>query len=148
MATRKFQTPGLMQQAVDHYFDQRREDGVPPTLSGLALALGFTSLGALSKYRNYDDGDFRDIIDAARLRIMDANEVALAQGKSSNSFLLKNLDKEFWKDRTEQAVDLNDVREGMSAEERLNRLQALVQRAKGRIIEGEAERVEDDSWMQ
>ena len=148
---RRFQTPELMQNAADLYFEIQAEKERLPTLSGLALALGFSSLGALARYRNYDDGDFREVIDMARLRIMDELENAAANGKSGAQFLLKNIDKEFWRDRTEQALDVTDQRDQMTADERANRLIALMERARGRIpttIDGEAVTVEDDGWME
>lgn len=146
-----------MQQAVDEYFHgltvgpdgERLLKPRKPTLSGLALALGFQSLWALTNYESYPDLDYKWVIDNARLRIMEYLE---EHGKTGFDTLhLKNLDPTYWRDRTEQAIE--DTRQLMSEKERAARLEALVDKVRARVtaekvinsIPGELE--DDDSWM-
>lgn len=150
--SRRFATPVLMEREVELYFFDCEARNTTPTLSGLALSLGFSTLGALRRYEGYDEGEYKGVIDRARLRIMDLLEQAVASGRGAGAqFLLKNMDKDEWRDRTETSVDLKDDRHEMSAIERANRIEALIQQVRQekivKSIPHEPEE-EDNSWME
>lgn len=83
----KFNNPEEMQQIIDDYFDRCKPDferdsegnlivnskGTPiiklnpPTITGLALALGFNSRGTIYEYEKKND-EFSDTVKVARLR--------------------------------------------------------------------------------
>jgi len=147
---RRYQSASLMQKHADEYFEGYEPGGETPgrpTLSGLALHLGFSSLTALKKYEGYDGEDFKHVLDTARLKVMKYCE------ENNIAFQLKNLDPENWKDRTEQAVDMTK-REVENPERKvlMARLLASMEEKQINAIEGEYEKVEvepegEDDWM-
>jgi len=117
----KYETPKELKQAVDDYFDScvsNDEVTKPPTMSGLALALGFKSRTSLIDYNNRDD--FADIIETARLMVEVSLEEALVSGMPAAG-LIFNLKNNFsWKDKTEQSIShagLSEWVEGLPDEE-------------------------------
>lgn len=72
----------------------------PPTVTGLALALGFNSRTSLLEYQN--DSEFMDTITRAKARVEEYAETRLFDKDGSNGaqFSLKNNFKS-WKDKTE-----------------------------------------------
>jgi len=95
----KFSQPGEMQSAVDTYFLECEANSKRATVAGLALALGFTSRQSILNYE--DKPDYVDIIKKARLKLQDAAETSLLDGKNpiGNIFWLKNQGAgESWRD--------------------------------------------------
>lgn len=105
---RRFQTPEQMQAAVDDYFascirynrnEFTGEDEYiwvdPPTVPGLALALGFASSDSLLNYEKLDE--FVDIVKEAKMRIEEYTAKALHKNPKATGliFILKNMG---WKD--------------------------------------------------
>ncbi len=91
---RKYETPEAMQLAIDRYFLAAER----PTMSGLALELGFTSREALRNYEGYSQ-EFADTVKRARLRMEVYYEEKLLDkdfNVSGAIFALKNLG---WTDR-------------------------------------------------
>jgi len=78
---KKFATPEVLQQAVDLYF----EDDKYPTMMGLARYLNMTHRGLLN-YNKVDE--FKDILDEAKLHIIDHVEKRLIYGKGSAQGLI------------------------------------------------------------
>jgi len=64
----KFQTPEAMEFAIDLYFKEKFENNEPPTIPGMALALGFKSRHSLISYKNKSEA-FSDIIETAFTKI-------------------------------------------------------------------------------
>ena len=92
----KYNTPEEMQAAIDAYFDEEEI----PTVTGLALALGFDSRNALLYYES-DKPEFLGTIKKAKLRIEAHLERQLYRG-SSVTGLIFNLKNNFgWKDAQE-----------------------------------------------
>ena len=94
----KYKTTEELQSAIDAYFEACGENGEPYTVTGLALALGFSDRQSL--YDQEDRGDeYSCIVKRARLRVEQGYELALF-GKSYGGaiFALKNMG---WKDKTE-----------------------------------------------
>lgn len=147
MTRRRFASANIMEQYVDLYFEDCAEKEKRPTLSGLALYLGFTSLGALRKYEGYNSGDFIAVLERARLRIQDELE-QIAPARPGAAFLLKNIDKEEWKDRSEQALDVNTNNTPMAHMEALSKLRAQLEIARHEKIANAIEhQPDDDAWM-
>lgn len=109
-----YPTPESLEAKVDEYFDWcfvrkynsklGREVAVevhPPTLSGLARYLGFTSRGTLLNYKNDANPLFEDILSEARLRIEEYLESRLVTIKGNPAgiiFALKNNAR--WEEQT------------------------------------------------
>lgn len=95
---RKYETPEQMQEVIDAYFEKTSK----PTLTGLALALGFTSRQAFLTYQEYGP-EFSDTVKTARLRIEEHYEKLLQDPQTRPAgpiFALKNLG---WRD--EQKIE-------------------------------------------
>lgn len=93
---RKYDSPEQMQEAIDRYFESCDEEENPITVTGLALALDFTSRKELINYENYSE-EFYHTIKKAKLRIEQAYEKRLVKrGNGGDIFALKNFD---WTDK-------------------------------------------------
>ena len=107
----KFPTPESMQEAIDKYFEECKGEiltdnngntlynkygepiyvgAKPLTVTGLALALGFTSRQALLNYQGR--GKYKEIVEAAKLRIENYAEMRLydKDGWNGAKFNLQN----------------------------------------------------------
>jgi hypothetical protein len=72
----------------------------PATLSGLALAIGFTSINEMEAYER--DGEFADIVKKARLKVESEYEKRLHfQSATGAMFFLKSLG---WKEKTDDLL--------------------------------------------
>lgn len=102
----KYKTPEELEQVVIEYFKSLRnkEDTMwlrPPTVTGLALALGL-SRQSLVDYRKKDD--FLDSITRAKQTVEQFNEEHLLTSKSANGVAF-NLKNNFgWKDKREEEI--------------------------------------------
>jgi hypothetical protein len=91
----KYKTAEELQEAIDKYWGTL--DKNKPTITGLALALGFES--RQSFYRYEQDGEFSYTIKKARLRVEAVYEANLHEGAAAGSiFALKNFG---WSDKQE-----------------------------------------------
>jgi hypothetical protein len=89
--------PDKLQEACDSYFIQCKEDDVPATITGLALALGFSTRKSLLDYA--EKLEFVNIIKKARLRVESEYENRLSSNAPTGAiFALKNMG---WQDRQE-----------------------------------------------
>lgn len=96
-----FKTVSELETKVSQYFDGIEDDGKSPTITGLALFLGFESRQSFYDYEK--NGEFSYTIKKNRLRIECSYEEALLSRNSTGAiFALKNFG---WKDKTE--VDTN-----------------------------------------
>lgn len=91
-----------MQQAIDLYFKTCEAEKKKPTITRLALALGFESRQSFYDYEKREE--FSYIIKRARLEVEAGYEDGLREGGSpvGSIFALKNMG---WRDKTE--TDLN-----------------------------------------
>lgn len=99
---RKYDSPEQMQVAIEEYFTCDGE----PTVTGLALALGFTSRNALYAYEGYTE-EYFGILKIARLRVENRYEKSLARKgihAAGPIFALKNMG---WKDT--QSVNIESL---------------------------------------
>jgi len=105
-----YETPEELKRCVDAYFAScvtNDEISKPPTMSGLALALGFKSRTSLVDYANRDE--YSEIIETARLMVEVSLEESLVSGMPAAG-LIFNLKNNFsWKDKTEQTVSHNGL---------------------------------------
>ena len=95
--------------AIELYFEQQEEADEYPTVTGLALALGFTTRLALIHYENGERGnsdqetaDFVNAVKSAKSRIEAKIEQGLLSGKTNPVGKIFNLKNNFgWVDRQE-----------------------------------------------
>jgi len=109
-----FETPKELQKAINRYFNKCKptldEEGKvidlnPPTVSGLALFLGFESRQSLYDYQKRNK-DFSYIIKRARLTIESHYEEGLNyMAPAGKIFALKNMG---WSDKTEHELTGKD----------------------------------------
>lgn len=86
--------------ACELYFDEMAEKEIYPTVTGLALALGFCDRQSLYDYENKEE--FSCIIKRARLRVENGYEQQLQrQSVTGAIFALKNMG---WKDKQEREI--------------------------------------------
>jgi hypothetical protein len=89
--------PEKMQSACDNYFTQCEEKKIPATITGLALALGFSTRKSLLDY--CEKVEFVNIIKKAKLRVECEYEKRLSENSPAGAiFALKNMD---WTDKHE-----------------------------------------------
>lgn len=96
----KYETPEELQSAIDDYIDSLNDDE-PPTLSGLAYALGFTSRQSLYDYA--ENEDFSYPIKRVILKIESLYEKLLTTGKGSIAGVIFWLKNRGWRDT--QTID-------------------------------------------
>lgn len=96
MSVKHFETDDQLSQAIESYFSTRDKDN-PPTISGLALHLGFVSRQSFYDYEKNPAHSYT--IKRARLAIEDCYEQRLhASNPTGAIFALKNFG---WKDTQE-----------------------------------------------
>lgn len=100
-----YKTAEVMQEAIDLYFLKCDENKRPYTITGLALALGFTSRQALLNYQGRKE--FVDTITRAKARVEAYAEESLYFPGSANGakFSLAN-NFEGWKEKKEIEADV------------------------------------------
>ena len=101
--------PEELQEACDEYFRICKEEKIPTTITGLALALGFSTRKSLLDYA--EKVEFVNIIKKAKLKVECEYEKRLSGNLPTGAiFALKNMD---WNDRTEltgaEGKDLNPL---------------------------------------
>ena len=95
----KFTSVEKLQQQIDDYFTQCKEDKEFPTISGLALSLDVCT----DTLRNYEQkGEFFATIKKAKQKVEVAWERQLLSPGSGPIFWLKN--NAGWRDKTEQEI--------------------------------------------
>lgn len=97
----QFETPEVMQEAIDAYFTDCELKEQPPTVTGLALALDLTREGLVT----YEGRDaFSDTVKRAKLRVQSTIEAGLLKGYNATGAIF-NLKNNFgWKDKQEQEI--------------------------------------------
>jgi hypothetical protein len=86
---RKYKDAEAMRNRVELYFEETQGEGRPPTIAGLALALGFADRQSLYDYEALGD-EYSCVLKAARARIEQAHEERLfANGCTGSIFWLK-----------------------------------------------------------
>jgi len=122
----KFESPDEMQEAIDKYFADCKEENETITVSGLAYALDMTT----ETLRTYGEKDgFSATVKKAKQKVEIFIEKQLMSGRNATGPIF-NLKNNFdWKDKVEREVnakvELNDV----SDEEIDRRLKALLNAA-------------------
>jgi len=99
-----FENADLMAQAIDLYLAKCEAEKLKPTITRMALALGFESRQSFYDYENKEG--FSYIIKTARLYVEAAYEDGLRENNCTGSiFALKNMG---WKDKTETELTGKD----------------------------------------
>lgn len=112
----KYESAGSLQQEIDSYFEFVKEKDSKPTITGLALYLGFESKQSLYDYQKKDE--FSYLIKRARLRVEHNYELQLMSSSATGPiFALKNMG---WADKKE--LDLKSSDGSMSPPDNLQEL--------------------------
>lgn len=110
---KRFRSETDLRERVIDYLEQCERDEKLPTVSGLALALGFRSRMSLLRYEKEEGYEkYFDLIAFAKLKIMEAREDALTNGRGNVIgliFALKNAGEESWTDKNESKVVTQDA---------------------------------------
>jgi len=94
------ETPEEFEQAAAEYFTEAADEGRPITITGLALALGFSSRQGLYDYE--DRPEFSGIVKRCRLTVEYAYEGRLWENNPTGAiFALKNMG---WSDRQQHEL--------------------------------------------
>lgn len=102
-APSKFDSPEHLERQIIAYFDWCVSEKVECSMSGLHQFLGFNDRDALLYYEKKQE--FSGIIKRARQAVEMSYELDLRTFKFGGAiFALKNINKEYWKDKTEQEV--------------------------------------------
>lgn len=72
----------MMQDAVNDYFDRCEINDKPPTMAGMALSLGFSTVASLNAYSDYGD-DYKRVVESARTRVEAYLSEQLIVGKNA-----------------------------------------------------------------
>ena len=95
----KYKTAAEMQKAIDAYFDSCVEDQKHPTITGLAMGIGFVNRQSLLDYANKGE-EFSDTVKKAKAKVEDHLEQSLYGGQVAG--VIFNLKNNFgWKDKQE-----------------------------------------------
>jgi hypothetical protein len=99
-SVKKYQSPDLLEQAIESYFTKQKEDKKAVTVTGLAYHLGFASRSGLLKYEKEPGYEmFYEIISRAKLRIEVALEEELISRNGTVAGLIFNLKNNYnWQD--------------------------------------------------
>ena len=115
----KFKTAAQLQKKVDEYFDACAEHKIPPTITGLALALDTTR----QTFIDYEGRDaFTDTIKKAKLRCENYAEIQLFRGRNVAGVIFNMKNNYGWKDKRQHEhdgtmmIDLLDELEGDDTE--------------------------------
>lgn len=127
-----FDSPEAMAEAIDEYFTKRKEDKLPATTQGLALALGFNSRQSLLNYEGYSD-EFLDTIKKAKLRIEDDKVTGAMIGKYNPAVTIFDLKNNHdHKDKTEVDNQTTITNFSSMSTEDLKKVEQLISKGNGR----------------
>jgi hypothetical protein len=107
---KKWESAEAMQEAIDKYFDDCREQERPVTVTGLAYTLDLSRQGLIN-YEN--EQDFFDTVRRAKLRVEQAIDEYLQIGNAQGAkfSLINNYD---WKEKNETAVTGDNINISMN----------------------------------
>jgi DNA-packaging protein gp3 len=99
----RYRSAEALEFAITAFFEMKKEQGLPPTMPGLALALGFKSTASLKNYEEKGE-DYADIIETARTQVEEwKNEMLLTSTHAQGViFDLKN--NHGWADKMDKKV--------------------------------------------
>lgn len=134
---RMFEKPEDMAVGIARYFQHCVDTTTHPTITGLSLSLGFSSLNGLNNYEGYEDADFHSLIKYAKHLIEHGYEKSLLSSYHAGArFALTNIGKNNWAEKVETKVSggLNNTDKiiNMTPTERTARLKTLLTNAQQR----------------
>lgn len=144
---RFYKTAEDLAEACGAYFERCIEDQVGPTITGLALHLGYSRKEQL--YQQRRDAAYTWVVDRARLMVEQGYEQVLRSGMNPAGaiFALKNMQ---WSDKQELDVKDDRALKEMTEGERTAKLKGLAETARRRMldhIEVEVEVEPEEDWM-
>jgi hypothetical protein len=106
-----YQSAEAMEFAIDAYFNLIAEEKRPPTMAGLALALGFKSTKSMKAYEDRGEG-FAMVVEVARTRIEEwKNELLLKSGSQASGVIFDLKNNHGWAEKSQstQTVETGDT---------------------------------------
>lgn len=116
-----YNTPEDMARKVDEYFDTcfkpvldketgeyRMKEIKPPTYSGVARYLGFSSRQQFLNYKNDDARGFDEVIADAKMRIEDYLEGKLVYSKAPTGIMFSLKNNAEWEDKTKRELSSDE----------------------------------------
>jgi len=99
---KKYTSPDAFAHAIELYFESCQKKKKHPTMAGLSLALGFTSVNALKRYqREYED--YAPVLETAETMMEDyKNSLLLDGGKNTQGLIFDLKNRHGWADKVEQ----------------------------------------------
>ena len=99
----------MMQDSVNDYFDRCEINEKPPTMAGMALSLGFSTVASLNAYSDYGD-DYKRVVESARTRVEAYLSEQLIVGKNAAGPLASLRQHHSWVDKrtVENTVEVGD----------------------------------------
>ena len=112
---KKYETPELLAEAVCDYFIYIIDAETMPTMTGLALYLGFADRQSLLDYKGYSD-EFKHVFNKAKLTIESFLENELIRNPGQVAGLIFNLKNNFgWVDRRDHTTGGDKLPAGPAA---------------------------------
>jgi hypothetical protein len=97
----RYTTPELLEDAIEGYFEYIEQNNRPPTMAGLALAIGFKSVNTLLNYQTRGE-EYSDVIEVAKTRIEDwKNTLLITSEKQVHGIIFDLKNRHGWADRVE-----------------------------------------------
>ena len=143
----RYQSAEAMEFAIDAYFAIIEEEKRPPTLAGLALALGFKSTKSLKAYEDKGD-DYAHVVEVARTRVEEwKNELLLKGGTQTSGVIFDLKNNHGW---AEKSQSTQTVETGDTLSQLLLALQGKVLRPalEGRSMPDSSQPIEDADYAE
>jgi hypothetical protein len=123
----RYESEEEMNFAINLYFQVQKDEKRPPTMAGMALALGFKSTRALRNYELKSE-EYAMILEMARTRVEEwKNEKLLTSEKQVHGIIFDLKNNHGWADRVEQTTTV----------EAGSTLSALLQSLQGSVLRPE-----------
>lgn len=91
---RAYDSPAQFNEAVDYYVDKCQIEGMPLTMTGLCLSMGFCGRTAMFDYATYPE--FSNAVSRARLLVAHTYEMSAIRDKNATAARLLACIDNFW----------------------------------------------------
>lgn len=128
-----YDTPEALEAAITEYFANECTRGkFKPTNAGLCYFLGFGSRTSMTDYMHKSEA-FSNIIARARKFIESCYESEIYNGNGTATFALSNMDRDFWKHKTETDITSGGSKLGLDltklSDEELAIIEGIIDRS-------------------
>lgn len=102
-----FKTPQEMARKAGQVINRLHIEGLPVTMTGVSLRLGYAGRQGLYNHENYGD-DYVPVVNLIRNFVVAYNEERIYNQPAGSIFMLKNLEPTIYRDKTEQDIKLDN----------------------------------------